>query len=92
MAFTWEAKDPDEVLDYQHDWSPRLDGDTVNGTPECIVEEGDVVVDSTSEAGGVQTVWLSGGTGGTSCKLTIRVTTVGGRTYDEGIKLKIKER
>ena len=93
MAFVWASKDPDEVLDYNHDWSARLDGDTIVGPPQVIVEQGTVVVDSTSlGAGDVQTVWLSGGTGGEDVRLTLRVETTGGRTYDEGIKLKVKER
>lgn len=93
MAFTWASKDPDEVLDYNHDWSARLDGDTVTGPPEVIVEAGTVTVDSTTMgAGDVQTVWLSGGVAAEEVRLTLRVTTSGGRVYDEGVKLKIKER
>jgi hypothetical protein len=93
MAFIWASKDPDEVLDYNHDWSARLEGDTVAGAPQVIVEEGTITVESTTMgAGDVQTVWLSGGTSGQDVRLTLRIETAGGRTYDEGIKLKIKER
>lgn len=91
MSFTWAAKDPNEVLDYEHDWSARLDGDTIAGLPQCLVESGDVEVDSVTVAGDVQTVWLSGGAIG-DVRLTLRVATTAGRTYDEGIKLKIKAR
>ncbi len=100
MSFTWTAKDPDEVLDYAHDWGPRLvvEGDaildTVQGEAEVIVESGTVEVDldrSSVTPEGLQTVWLQGGVIG-DVRLTLRVQTLGGRTYDEAIKLKIKER
>ena len=29
MAKRWPAKDPEEILDYALDWTPRLGGDTV---------------------------------------------------------------
>lgn len=90
--FTWPNKDPNEVLDYQHDWTARLDGDTIQGNPQCILESGDVTIaPPTAAAGNIQTVWLSAGAVG-EVKLTLRVTTAGGRTFDEGVKLKIKER
>lgn len=96
MAFKWPAKDPNEVLDYEHDWAARLDdGDSIASLPEAIVETGDVVIDSTSLDGTVQRVWLSAGTvkpSGDPEKLTIRITTTGGRVLDEGILLPIKER
>lgn len=93
MAFTWDSKDPDEVLDYNHNWSARLgDTDTISGPPQVIVDEGTVVVESTSFSNGIQTVWLSGGAEGENVKLTLRIETTGGRTYDEGIKLKVKDR
>lgn len=90
-TYTWKSKDPDEVLDYRHDMNPRLGGtDTIIGTPDVIVEEGDVVVDDVFVAAGFITVWLSGGTDGTKCKVVLRVVTTGGRTYEEGISLRIK--
>lgn len=91
MAYVWPSIDPNEVLDYTHDWTERLDGDAVTGLPECVVESGTVTVDSSAMEGNIQRVWLSGGVLG-DVKLTLRVNTVGGRTYDEGIKLKVKER
>ena len=29
MSISWPSKDPDEVLDYELDWSLRLAGDTI---------------------------------------------------------------
>lgn len=87
---SWPAKDPDEVLDYQFDWSERLEaGETISASNFTIVE-GTVVKDSQSVAGGLTTVWLSGGTLGEVCLITNRITTNQGRTYDESVKLRVR--
>jgi hypothetical protein len=95
---TWPAKDPNEVLDYEFDWAdeetgPRLvTGETLLSSDFSVVE-GDVVIDSEDfEATGITTVWLSGGTAGTLCKILNRVTTSGGRTYDQTAKLRIRDK
>ena len=87
---TWPSKDPDEVLDYQHNWNPRLGADVVVGPPLATVEEGDVVVDSTTILAGVQTVWLSRGTNGTKCKIVLQLQTAAPRIMQEGVKITIK--
>jgi hypothetical protein len=95
MAFKWPAKDPNERLDYEHDWAARLEGDVIQGLPEALVETGDVAIDSTTLEGTVQKVWLTGGTvkaSGEPERLTLRVTTAGGRIFDEGILVPIKQR
>lgn len=93
---TWPSKDPDEVLDYELDWAdettgPRLvTGETLL-TSDFSVVEGDVVINSELfTADGITTVWLSGGTVGTLCKILNRVTTSGGRTYDQTARLRIR--
>lgn len=96
MTFKWPAKDPNERLDYEHDWAARLDaGDTINGLPIALVDEGDVEIESVSIDGTVQKVWLEGGTvkeSGELEKLTIRINTTAGRIFDEGITVPIRER
>ena len=89
----WPDKDPDEVLDYVHDWTDRLastdDGDTVVSVL-TLVTKGTVVLDSpASLAGRFQTTWLSGGTACETCIITLRAVTALGRTYDETVTLKI---
>jgi hypothetical protein len=94
LSFKWEPKDPDEVLDYEHEWAALLvDGDTIDGPPRCVVEgeAGTLNVDNTHMAGTRQVVWLSGGEPG-NYKLTIGIDTTAGRTFEEGIKLTVKER
>ena len=89
---TWSSKDPDEVLDYTHEWTARLAGDTITGTPTATVIGGNVVRDSTSTTNGIQTVWLSGGTEGTQCLIELQCSTTGGRTFQEVIELWVRER
>ena len=93
MAHKWPYKDPDEVLDYTHDWTPRMtEGDAFAGLPTCTVVTGDVVVDTVTASGFLQTVWLSGGTADTAVKLTLRVTTTGGRTFEETVRMRVENR
>ncbi len=87
---TWPAKDPDEVLDYQVDWSERLETSETISTSNFTVATGTVVKDSQSVAGGLTTVWLSGGTLGELCTILNRITTSQGRIYDETVRLRIR--
>lgn len=87
---TWPSKDPNEVLDYQIDWTARLaSGETIS-TSTFTVASGTVVKDSSSYLAGVATVWLSGGADGEVCTILNRITTSAGRTYDQSVKLRIR--
>ncbi len=90
---TWPFKDPDEVVDYFYDWARnRLEeGETIL-SHEVVADEGSVVVDSSSEADGIVTVWLSGGTPDETNIVRCRIETSEGRTWDQSAKLKIKTR
>ncbi len=88
MSLSWPPKDPDEVLDYEIDWSPRLGADTIL-TSTWTVPAG-IIKASDSHTTTTTTVWLSGGTLLASLELTNRVVTAGGRTMDQSVKIKIK--
>lgn len=88
MSLTWPFKDPDEVLDYQLDWSARLAGDTI-ATSTWIVPAA-ITKDSDSNTTTTTTIWLSGGTLGDLVEITNRITTAAGRTMDQSVRLKIK--
>ena len=90
MALTWPDKDPDEVLDYEVDWSARILTDTIS-TSTWIVPAG-ITKNSDSNTTTTTTIWLSAGTAGDSYTLTNRIVTAGARTMDESIKLKVKEK
>jgi hypothetical protein len=93
VALTVDPKDPNEVLDYTVDWTTRLDGDVID-TSTWILKSGDVTIGAMSFDGGsgVTKVWLSAGTVGVASEVTNRITTAGGRTMDQTIKIKIKEK
>ena len=89
MNFT---KDPQAVLDYTVDWTKWLDevGDAIE-TSVWIVPTGLTKVTETNTSK-LATVWLSGGTVGTNDTVTNRITTVGGRTDDRSITIRVRER
>lgn len=87
---TWPTKDPNEVLDYQIDWTERLEvGETIS-LSTFSVEIGTVTIDSSSDEAGVTTVWLSGGADGELCVILNRILTSAARTYDQSVKLRIR--
>ncbi len=91
---SWPPKDPDEVLDYNVNWAdptaPVLaDGETILEF-EFFLADGSVTIDSQSEADGICTAWVSGGVLGEVNVITNRVSTSGGRTYDQSVALRIR--
>lgn len=87
----WDAKDPNEVLDYSIDWNPRLvSGDTIS-TVTWTIPVG-ITQGAASNANGVTSVFISGGTENAVYTVQCRITTTGGRTMDQSVKLKIKSR
>lgn len=89
MTLTWETKDPDEVKDYQVDWSATLDeGDTI-GSSNITWLSGTVVIDSQAKTDTASTCWLSGGTVGETSVFQARITTAGGRTFEQTIVLPV---
>jgi len=85
-------KDPDAVLDYQIDWSNWLDGDTI-ATSSWTVPAG-IIKESDSETTEAATIWLSGGTAGTSYECVNRITTANDpvRIDDRTITIRVQER
>lgn len=110
---TWPFKDPDEVLDYDLDWTRRLyDADELAaaqaqedaGQPVTIVPAdiiatstftlptGTLVAASTENSTTATKVWLTGGDEGESYVITNEITTAGGRTMDQSVKIKVKSK
>lgn len=91
MALSWGKKDPDSVLDYSVDWSNWLPtGDTI-ATSTWTIPAG-LTKDSQSATTTVAVVWLSGGTAGTDYEIINRIVTAEGRTQDQTMSLKCRER
>jgi hypothetical protein len=88
MFLAWPNKDPDEVLDYEIDWSARVLTDTIL-TSVWTIPSG-ITKNSDSKTAATTTAWLSGGTLGTTYEILNRIVTAGGRTMDQTVKIKIK--
>lgn len=83
-------KDPDAVLDFVVDWSDWLvAGDSI--VESEWISEG-LTTATPSLDGAKATVWLSGGTVGTTYKVTNRVTTSAGRIDDRTLEVLVIER
>ena len=87
-------KDPDSVVDYQIDWSATMGESSPNDTIATSSWSADngLTVDSDSNTTTTATVWVSGGTRATYANLVNTITTVGGRTHERTIVIKLQDR
>lgn len=84
-------KDPSAVLDWMFDWSDWLaSGETI--TDHTITVDTGITKDSSTEAAGKVTVWLSGGTAGENYKVACLIVTSAGRTDERTIWIKVTNR
>lgn len=96
MTEAIKLKDPDAVLDYSFDWNgdspgPWLaTGETISSY--VVTVEAGLTKDSDSDAAGVVTVWLSGGTAGTSYTVSCKIVTSDSRTEERSITILVEER
>lgn len=100
----WPPKDPNEVLDYRLSWS-LSSAETITSSVFTIVA-GSVAIQSQSYTNTnttitppatvaiptVSTVWLTGGTAGEACTILNRIVTSSGRTYDQSVRLRIRDK
>lgn len=90
-AVPWIAKDPDSILDYTIDWSAWLadsGADTI-ASSTWVVAAG-LTNNNATRTSTTATVWLSGGTAGTTYRVTNRITTAGGRTADRSFDVVVQ--
>lgn len=90
-ALKWDAKDPQDVADYQVNWADRLGDDDTIVTSAWTVPSG-ITKDSDSSTDTTTTIWLSGGTAGTSYTFINHVITAGGREWDQSVKIAVKDK
>ncbi|WP_082519831.1 DUF4054 domain-containing protein [Rhizobium sp. Root1220] len=89
MVLDWPSKDPDEVKDYRLDWGAQLGDDDLATSVWSIVSGVGLTIGVQSNDPKSSTVWLSAGTSGVTYELLNRVTTTGGRTYDQSVLLPV---
>lgn len=101
MILDRKEKQPAEVKDYPIDYSEWLDeiaaGDTIASAAAafaCTSTPADValVIDQVLVSNTAVTVWLSAGTANEIYKVTVTVTTTGGRVDQSEFIVKVKDR
>jgi len=90
---TTYKKDPNATLDYTVDWSAWLTpiADTISGTPVWVLSSGLTKV-SQSNTTTTATIFVSGGVLDETETVTCRISTVGLRTDDRTVNLKMTSR
>lgn len=86
------VKDPNAVLDYPISFASWLADMGATYASHTVAVTGGLVCDSSSQAAGVITPILSGGTPGGIASFTIHIVTADGRTDDRTFYLKIQDR
>ena len=86
-------KQPNDVQDYDVDFTAWLAGfspaDT--GLSKSVSVDTGITLQSSVLNSGVVKVWLSGGTTGTTYKVTVALTTTGGRTKEVEFRVSVKD-
>lgn len=85
------VKQPADVLDYDFDYSDWLAdrADTISAF--TVTADPGITIGTTVQISGVVKVFLSGGDNGGAYKVTVTAVTVGGRTKQAEIQVKVKE-
>lgn len=90
-------KDPNSVLDYTIQWGQLatlgeylFDQSTDQIATSAWTVPAGLTEDSSTNTSLSTTIWLSGGTAGESYEVTNRITTTGGRTFDQSIRIRCK--
>ena len=97
MILAKYEKQPAEVKDYDIDYSEWLNPvvDTVASTTAIVTSVTEAVptleIDSIMESTTTVKLWISGGTAGASYKVTVRMTTAGGRLDESELVFKVKD-
>jgi hypothetical protein len=85
-----ESKDPNELKDYEFDWSAQLaDGETVVSQVVSFVDAAGTTNPTNSVSSPYSRVWLAGGTSGQLAVFTILATTSGGRSIEAALGVNI---
>jgi hypothetical protein len=86
-------KDPNATLDYPINFATWLSDITDTYASHSVINlTGGITNPSSTQASGIITVWIAGGTAGETASFTVRIVTTGGRTDDRTFYLKIVER
>lgn len=87
------VKNPGDRKDYAVDWRPELaahDGDAIASSTWTVETGLTQATPAPSTAGGISTIWLSGGTLDEDYTVTNTVVTTGGRTYVRSFEVLVR--
>lgn len=82
-------KDPDATTDFEFNWAQWLDGDLID-TSVFLLPDG-LTQASASNTDTTATVFVSGGSSCGVYRITNRITTLGGRSQDRTIRVRVRE-
>jgi hypothetical protein len=85
-------KDPQAILDYPFKWTDYLLDPVDTLQSQVTTVETGITLESSGISGTNVVVWLSGGTPGQTYRVANRITTVGGRTDERSILIKVKQK
>lgn len=92
-ALSWPPKDPDELLDYEIDWTKRMPASDSIAASTWVAPTGlSKVVESVIESNKVAVIWLAGGAVGETYPVLNTVTTQEGRIMQQTVRLKVKSK
>jgi len=84
---SWPPKDPSETLDFDVDWTPRLNGDVIVTSEWTIPPGSSLQIESNTESVTLTKVVLNGGIVGQSYTLVNTITTAAGSTLVESVQV-----
>jgi hypothetical protein len=85
------VKDPSARLEWLFDWSDWLqDGETI--VTSSVTADSGITVDTVSHGDSSAVAWLSGGTAGTSYRVTNHITTSETRADERSINVRVMDR
>lgn len=90
--FTAPVKDPEAVLDHGMDWSGWLDENETIASQLVMAAPAGLTISAVTQANGIVSWRVSGGTLGQDYIVTCRITTSIGRVDDRSILYRVGER
>ena len=92
MIIGMAQKQPDEYLDYNvdfTDWMP--DGDIITSAEVTVSPAGELTSNNIMILNPIVKFWLADGVNGSTYKLTVKITTDGGRIKEDELKIRVRD-
>ena len=92
MIIGMAQKQPTEYLDYDVDfteWMPE--GDTIASAVVTVSPDGELTANNVMIMTPIVKFWLADGVTGSSYKVTVKITTAGGRIKEDELKIRVRD-